>query len=249
MKPYLYIAFLLFAMANFAQSGPLFEQGKELYKAEKYQEAVNSWMKILENKEHSSALYFNLGNAHYKLNNIGSSIYYYERALQLAPNNSDIKNNLAFAQNTTIDDIEPLPETIFSKWYKSISGILTYNGWAITTVIFSMGFVALFLLYYFSTSEKRKRFLFTSSLLFIVLLLVSLSMAFTIYNDSINNYPAIIFSESIEVRIQPNLGGEITFTLHEGTKVQILTRDNDWVRIVIADGKDGWIPASDLKEL
>ena len=65
---------LFLSMASFAQNGPLFEQGKELYKAEKYIEAVNSWMKVLENEQHSASLYYNLGNAHYKLSNIGPSI-------------------------------------------------------------------------------------------------------------------------------------------------------------------------------
>ena len=113
MKQLVYILAFIITVTGFAQNGPLFEQGKALYKAEKYQQAIDQWLKIVENEEHSSALYFNLGNAHYKLNNVGESIYYFEKALQLSPNDRDIKNNLAFAQNATVDDIEPLPETIF----------------------------------------------------------------------------------------------------------------------------------------
>jgi len=240
---------LLFSMASFAQNGPLFEQGKELYKAEKYIEAVNSWMKILENKQHSASLYYNLGNAHYKLNNIGPSIYYYEKALLLAPNDSDIKNNLAFAENARVDAIEPLPKTIFYKWYHTVSDLLTFDGWSIAVVVFSMSFVLLFLLYYFSYSEGKKRLFFVSALMAILLLGMSLSMAFSTYDDAIKDQPAIIFSESIEVRDAPSLGSETTFTLHEGTKVQIIARDTDWIRIEIANGKDGWIPETDLKEL
>jgi len=240
---------VLFSMPNFAQNGPLFEQGKELYKAEKYQEAVNSWMKILETKNQSTELYFNLGNAHYKLNNVGPSIYYYEKALSLAPNDNDIKNNLAFAQNATVDDIEPLPKTVFNKWYSSVSEILTFEGWAMSVVVFSMVFVLLFLVYYFSYSEERKRLFFVGAMLSILLFGMSLSMAFSTYNDAIKNQPAIVFSESIEVKDAPNLGSETSFTLHEGTKVQIIEKDADWALIEIANGKEGWIPLSDLKEL
>lgn len=245
-----FVVFVLFlSMAGFAQNGPLFEQGKELYKAEKYIEAVNSWMKILENNQHSASLYYNLGNAYYKLNNIGASIYYYEKALLLAPNDNDIKNNLAFAENARVDDIEPLPKTIFYKWYHSISDVLTFDGWAMAVVVFSMSFVLLFLMYYFSYSEGKKRLFFVSALFSILVLGMTLSMAFSTYDDTINDQPAIIFSESIEVREAPSLGSETTFTLHEGTKVQIVARDTDWVRIEISNGKDGWIPVSDLKEL
>ena len=61
--------------------------------------------------------------------------------------------------------------------------------------------------------------------------------------------PAIVFSESTEVKSEPNLGSEAVFTLHEGTKVQIIIKEDDWARIRLVDGKDGWIPLSDLKEL
>ncbi len=240
---------MLLSVLSFAQNGPLFEQGKSLYKAEKYQEAVTSWMKVIDNKYHSAELYFNLGNAHYKLNNIGPSIYYYEKALLLAPNDGDIKNNLAFAENARVDAIEPLPKTIFYKWYHTISEVLTFDGWAYASVLFSIGFVLLFLIYYFSYSEGRKRFFFVSAALSILLLGMSLSMAYSTYDDAIKNQPAIIFAESIEVREAPNLGSEISFTLHEGTKVQIIEKDTDWVLIEIANGKEGWIPFSDLKEL
>jgi len=249
MRQLIYIFCFFLTWTGIAQNGPIFEQGKEMYKAEKYQQALEQWNKILDDGEHSASLYFNLGNAHYKMNNIGESIFYYEKALQLSQNDKEIKNNLAFAQNATVDDIEPLPETIFSKWYNSLSGILSYNGWAILSVLFSIGFVFLFLVYYISITEGRKKLFFTSSLIFLGLLVVSFTMAFVLFDKTKKDHPAIIFSEKIEVRSEPNLGSEVSFSLHEGTKVQIISRDSDWVRITILDGKDGWIPNSDLKEL
>jgi len=249
MKQILYLVIFLLTTLSFCQNEPLFEEGKALYKAEKYQEAVVVWMKILDKNEHSSSLYFNLGNAHYKLNSVGPSIYYYEKALQLSPHDTDVKNNLAFAQNAMVDNIEPLPVSIFTKWYKTISGGFNYNEWALAAVVFSISFVVLFLLYYFSFSETRKRLLFASSLISIILLLISISMAFTTFSDTKNDRPAIIFAESIEIKSEPNLGSEVAFILHEGTKVQVVAQDTEWVRIVIADGKDGWIPVTDIKEL
>lgn len=249
VKKVFLVVLMLFTVLSFAQNGPLFEQGKSLYKAEKYQEAVTSWMKIIANKQHASELYFNLGNAHYKLNNIGPSIYYYEKSLLLAPNDGDIKNNLAFAENAKVDAIEPLPKTIFYKWYYIVSDVLTFDGWAYSTVVFSISFMLGFLIYYFSYSERRKRLFFAAATFSVLLLGMSLSMAYSTYDDAIKNQPAIIFAESIAVREAPNLGSEISFTLHEGTKVQIVEKDTDWALIEIANGKEGWIPYSDLKEL
>lgn len=248
MKNVLFIFTLLLASLSLAQNA-LFEQGKDRYKDGKYQEAIENWMKIIEKGEHSANLYFNLGNAHYKLNNVGPSIFYYEKALQLDPLDRDIRTNLAFAENARIDAIEPLPKTIFSKWHTAVSGILSVRGWAIAAVTFSMLFVCFFLVYYFSVSERKKRILFAGSMLFLVLLLATLAMAFQVHGESLNDNPAIIFAESTEVKSEPSMGSEAAFTLHEGTKVQIMERDDEWVRIQIVDGKDGWVPGTDLKEL
>ncbi|NND62846.1 MAG: tetratricopeptide repeat protein [Flavobacteriaceae bacterium] len=246
------ILFLLLLMTSFfgnAQSNALFDQGKEQYKAENYQTAIDNWMKIIDAGEHSTAVYFNIANAHYKLNNIGPSIYYYEKALQLSPNDKEVLNNLAFAQNATVDSIEPLPETIFAKWDKRLASLLTYNGWARVTVIASVLFTILFLVYYFSVYSARKRVMFVGAILSIFVLLTGLIMSFRTYDQQMNDQPAIIFSESTEVKNEPNMGSETAFTLHEGTKVQILDEEDNWMRILILDGKEGWIPSTDLKAL
>lgn len=249
MRKLLYILVFLFSTISFGQNEKLFDDGKELYKNGKYQQAINSWMQIIENGEASAELYFNLGNAQYKLNKIGPSIYYYEKALQLSPNDSDIKNNLAFAENARIDAIEPLPKSVFSKWYHNIADTFTFDGWAIFTVICSLGFISLFLLYYFSYSEKRKRLFFAATLLIGVVFTVTITLAFTTYEEYTKNQPAIIFANELEVKAEPNLGSNTAFILHEGTKVQITAQDGNWFRVIIADGKDGWVPASDLKQL
>lgn len=232
-----------------AQNPELFEKGKDNYKDGNYQQAIDDWSAILSSGEHSAALYFNLGNAHYKLNNIGPSIYYYEKALQLDPNDKDVRNNIAFAENARVDIIEPLPKTVFVRWYERISGIMNYNGWAIAGVFCASMTVLLFLLYYFSVSERRKRILFVASLAAGMLMLTFTVMAFLVYSDDLNDRPAIVYSESVEVRNEPRIGSETAYIIHEGTKLQILDEDDEWVRIQLADGKDGWILAESIKAL
>ncbi|MBL4663254.1 MAG: tetratricopeptide repeat protein [Flavobacteriaceae bacterium] len=243
------VLFMFFSEISFAQNQALFNQAKQQYKSEKYQEAITNWMKILQSGEHSSALYFNIANAHYKLNSVGPSIYYYEKALQLSPNDSEILNNLTFAQNTTIDAIEPLPKTIFAKWNHTISSWLTFDGWAWTTVVFAALFALLFLLYYFAVYSTRKRLFFIGSMVSLIVLLVSLSMSFRTYNQQSIDLHAIIFAESVDVKSDPSKKSETSFVLHEGTKVKILSKDEDWYRIQIADGKGGWLLNDQLKEL
>ena len=249
MKKLLTFCLLCIATFGVAQDSALFDQGKANYKAEQYVQAIQNWKKVLDNGNHSAALYFNLANAHYKLNEVGPSIFYYEKALQLAPNDNEIKTNLAFAENARVDAIEPLPKSIFSKWYNSVAGLFHYDGWALLSVIFSSTFVLIFLIYYFVSQESKKRLFFTLSLLCVVFCLTAFSMAYMTYTDVQKDQPAIVFAEATEIKVEPKLNSNTAFTLHAGTKVQILETDGDWLRISIANGKDGWIPISDLKKL
>lgn len=249
MKKMIFIVVFFISLTGNTQNNALFEQGKEQYRAEKYQEAINNWMKIIANGEHSSALYFNVANAYYKLNQIGPSIYYYEKALQLSPNDSEIKNNLVFAQNATVDAIEPLPQTLFAKWDAKLSKLLTFNGWAWTSVFAVILFMLLFLGYYFSYQSQKKRMFFLGSLLSIFVILTGLIMAFRTFHKAENKKEAIVFSEVSEVKNEPRLSSETAFKLHEGTKVSIQVVEDNWCKILLADGKDGWIILEDIKEL
>lgn len=232
-----------------AQNETLFEQGNTLYNDGNYTLAIEKYQSILDNGKHSAELYFNLGNAYYKLNNIAPSIYYYEKALQLAPNDKDILNNIAFARNMTIDDIATIPEIGFSKFVNSITNMMSFDAWAMMAVGFLILFVVLFLSYYFSYTSVKKRIAFVVSSASIVLACVSVVIAYHNYNLKKNDRPAIVFAKESQIKSEPNLRSTEAFKLHEGTKVQILDTVNNWKRIKLADGKTGWIVSDDIKAL
>ena len=121
MKKLLTIIVLLLSLLGNAQNEALFNRATDAYNDGDYPKAIEYYTGILENGQHSAELYFNLGNAYYKLNQIAPSIYNYEKALLLSPNDPEIKNNLAYAQNMTLDAIETMPETVLSKIYKNIT--------------------------------------------------------------------------------------------------------------------------------
>lgn len=233
-----------------AQHNETFTKGNSLYNDGKFQEAITIYETILEDNVHSSELYYNLANAYYKLNRIAPSIYYYEKALQIAPNDKDIKNNLSFANNMTIDAIEVLPEVGFSKFTKQVTNKFSFDTWAIMAIVLVIGFVVLFLFYYFSYGTVRKRLAFLSSFSCLFLTCVALFFAFKKFNFDQKDKPAIVFAQESNVKAEPNLRSEGVFDLHEGTKVQIIELyKEDWVKIKLADGETGWIPTEDIKAL
>jgi glucan phosphoethanolaminetransferase (alkaline phosphatase superfamily) len=148
----------------------------------------------------------------------------------------------------TIDAIEPLPQNIFSKWYNNSVGAFSFNGWAWAAIVSVLFFVFLFLNYYFTHSEFKKRFYFSTALFCFVFAIGSFVFAFLSYEQSANNHSAIIFAESAEVRSEPLLRSQVSFVLHQGAKVNITEEDGEWKRIELADGKEGWMLKTDLKE-
>ena len=107
---------LLFLVSFFlggAQVELDFEKANSLYNEGVYAAAIQAYENILNKGLHSAEVYYNLANCYYKQNNVGHSIYYYEKALVLAPKDKSILNNLAFAQKMTVDKIEPVPEAGF----------------------------------------------------------------------------------------------------------------------------------------
>lgn len=250
MKKLLLILLLAVVASVQAQDADaLFESGKEHYKADAFQEAIADWKAILDKGQHSKAVYFNLGNAYYKLGEVAPSIYYYEKALQLDPTDKEVKNNLVFAQNLRIDVIEPLPKTVFTRFYDSTIGSMDSNLWAWLSVGLLMAGVLSFLGYYFSATTVRKRILFVGSLVLFGLMLFSFTAAYLSASDEKNERSAIVFSDTMDVREAPKNSGTVAFQLHAGTKLEIIDQDGDWLRIKLSNGKDGWVSASALKEL
>jgi len=232
-----------------AQNNQLFEQATEAYNTGDFDKAVNYYNKILENGKHSSAVYYNLGNAYYKLNKIAESIYFYEKALLLSPNDQEVRTNLSYAQNMTIDAIDTMPETGLSKMYKNITDKLTFDQWAYVAIGFMILFVLLYILFYNSDYSTRKRFAFIGSLLALFFCLISVLFAFIQRSDFDQYQPAIVFAEESIIKSEPNATSEQVFLIHAGTKVNVLDELNTWNKIRLADGKTGWIQKNELKLL
>lgn len=249
MKNFVYILALLIGTLGFSQNETLFEQGNDLYNKGDFENAISKYEAIINAGEHSSELYFNLANAHYKLNHIAPSIYYYEKALKLAPNDKEIQNNIAFARNMTIDAIDKTPEIGFAKFSKNITNWLTFDNWAKLSVLLMVLFVVFYLIYYFNYGSTKKRLAFITAMSFLILSCFSIALAYNNYTLVENDQPAIVFAKESMVKSEPNLRSPESFKLHEGTKVQILDTVNNWKRIKLSDGKTGWIPNMDIKEL
>jgi tetratricopeptide (TPR) repeat protein len=227
----------------------LFSAANRFYQQENYEKALEYYQQIEKQQLESAELYFNMANIYYKTNQVAPSVYYYEKALQLSPNDQDIKFNLEFAKAMVLDNIDPLPKSLGQKFIDVIVLRFTYETWAKISVSLAFVFAILFLLYHFSYSTVKKRIYFVTSILTVILVTTFLFFTYRNKHYVDNNIQAIIFSSQADVKSAPTGSSDVYFELHEGTKVLVLETLDNWKKIKIADGKMGWINASDLKEL
>tara|TARA_B100000959_G_scaffold36260_1_gene34879 strand:- start:13985 stop:14764 length:780 start_codon:yes stop_codon:yes gene_type:complete len=226
-----------------------FSQANELYNKGSYIEAINNYKEIIKNDFHSAELYYNLGNAYYRLDSIASSVYYYEKALQLNPNDRETIDNLELINKTLVDEIDPITTPLIESILNSISNIFYFETWGYISIFFSFLIVALFLSYYFANSSRVKRLTFVLLCISSIFMLVSLINGNKGYNNYINNEYAIIYSYETDLKTEPNYRSETLFMLHEGTKIQVLENYNNWIKIRLVNGQVGYIQLIDVKIL
>jgi amino acid transporter len=248
MKKLLYIISIIFlSQAALAQGA--FEKANELYRKQKYAEAAQEYENILKGKTESAEVYFNLGNAYYKMGKIAPSVYNFEKALQLDPNSKDAQINLGYANKMTIDNIKEVPKVGFSKILYNLTGTYHYDTWAWIAVGFAVGFLAMFIGYYFAGSTAIKRIFFVAMFVMLLVIVISILSAVFVKSVDASEHPAIVFAEVAAVKSEPSSNSEDAFVLHEGTKVNVLETVDNWKKIELADDSVGWIESSAIKEV
>ena len=225
-----------------------FLEANNLYNDSKYEQSIQVYLQILDSGVHSPELYFNIGNAYYKLNDIANSILYYEKSLKLDSSDNDVINNLNMVKNALIDDIEVVPSSFFDEQLNTISNLFDYSLWGIVLISLSFIFLLLFIIYFFSNKPIIKRTAFTSLFFIIMIITFTAWISINAYEKNHLEKYAIIFSPKIEIKADPNERSENLLTLHLGTKVRIIDNFNDdWLKIKLVNGQEGWIKNNQIK--
>ena len=219
------------------------------YQKGNYQQAIRDYEEILKNGE-SAEIYFNLGNAYYRTDNITKAVLNYERARLLSPGDDDINFNLQFARSKTIDKITPQSEMFFVTWYKSLVNFTSVGNWAKTGILCIVMALLLVLLYLFGPQLMLRKIGFFGGLAFFVIFLLSNLFAFQQKQALDNRTGAIIMAPSVNIKKTPAKNSADQFVLHEGTRVDIIDKGmTDWRCIRVGDGREGWIETKAIEEI
>ena len=218
-----------------------------LYTAERYQEAAQQYEALLKRGE-SADLYYNLGNAYYRMDDITHAVLAYERALLLSPGDADVRFNLQMARSKTIDKIVPESEMFFVTWYRSLVRLMSVDAWARTAIVSLLCFMLLGLVYLFAQRIWLRKVGFFGGVLFLVVFIFANIFGFQQQQSLRHRTGAIIMRSAASVKSTPSKNGTDLFILHEGTRVNIIDDTmKGWREIRVADGKSGWIELSDIE--
>jgi tetratricopeptide (TPR) repeat protein len=219
----------------------LYQKANTLYQEGKVSEARDLYESIESNGYVSGDLYYNLGNAYYRLGDLGRAILNYERAARLMPADDDLRHNLQLANLRVVDRIEPTPRLFIWDTWDSIKGMMssqTATWAAYAFFLLLVGCAALLLL---ARSYPLRRAAMTGGLACLLLLVCSVLLVIEKISDDTRRDEAVVVASITTVKNSPDDKSSDAFVLHAGVKVRLIDSVNDWVKIRLADGKVGWM--------
>ena len=245
MKHVLYILFLVGSLHAFS-SVDLTQQAETFYKNKNYKGAIESYEMIVKQGVTSYKLFYNLGNAYYKNNEIGKAIYNYELANKLKPNNDDIKTNLRIANQKTIDKIESKENYFLGAIKTGLVNYFTTNGWAWLSIGSLTACLVLAFLFFVSGSMSVKRLSFFILVLCLIVFISSMVLGFSALHSKQQISFAIITTREIKIHEEPSTTSNSKFSLHDGTKVSVIETNENWTNIKLENGNEGWVKTADI---
>ena len=245
----LVILLVVSAEAQSPDMSRIFQAGNEYYGQNNYKAAIEQYQKVLESGVVSDVVFYNLANAHFKNNQLGSAILFYEKAQRLAPRDREINENLNFARTRIADKVEHPPEGFVFSLLRRITNWLPLDTETVLAIALFMGANAAFALFWLDVIPPLSRLaLYSSIALLALFLLLGTSNLLRIYwQETVKE--SVVLVEKADVLSGPASDSPILFSVHEGLKVRIENDLPDWVQISLENGWNGWIKKDALGEI
>jgi len=215
--------------------------------ADLYKQSAAGFESLAAGGVRSAALEYNLGNAYYRLGDIGRSIVHYRRAQQLDPADPRIAANLHYARERVEPFIAPSGQTQLIDrllfWNNNIS--LSGRFW-IALVGSLIGWSALLV-----WTQRRIPGVGVVACVGIALGLANAASVGGEIYDERSQPSAVVVQGGQKLRAGRGEGYDevIKQPLGSGVEVRIIDTRGDWVEVRLADNVSGWMPAAALLRL
>lgn len=237
-----------FVLAAQPDSRQLMEEANNAYQKGSYDRAIEVYEQILASGAHSVAVYYNLGNAWFKAGNPARAILNYERALLLDPSDEEVAENLEFVRTQIPAEPEPLPAFFLYAWWQT--GLQFFSA----TVWGTIGLILLWLaaggwsLWLLGRTRKIKKLGFMAGFAGILLVILPFALSFGRKNFEKSGTYAILI-EAAELHIAPDEASQLVLPLEKGWKVRRIENFEDWSKVKLGNGDEGWIRAENMEKI
>ena len=221
----------------------VFFEANRAYKNDQFQEAVGGYLKLVENGIENGHIYYNLGNAYYRLGDLGRAILFFERARLLLPRDDDLIFNLTHARNQAVDAVADV-QTFSLSDFLGLDSLNLYEVFLVFTIINCSFFFILGIRLY----KKTEWSFYLSIFLVLVIGIGGCALALKWYQFTTDDR-AVVLSDEVEVRAGPDPGDTALFKIHEGTIVHHERSEGDWVLLHLSKNKRGWAPSKLLERI
>lgn len=236
----------LFAFTIKSLGNDLLQKAEKAYDSKNYKEAIVNYEKLLRQGFNSYQLYFNLGNAYYRNDELGKAIYNYELARKLNPNDEDVRINLGIASAKTIDKISSKENFFISAVKTNLLSSFTTSVWAWFSILAISLSCVLFFVYINSTKLLVKRISFWFTIGLVIMFFVSYFLGYSALNSKKENKYAVVLIKEVKIMNEPTPSANTKFTLHEGTKIKLIENNGNWLLIKLDNGNEGWVKTTDV---
>lgn len=199
---------------------------------------------IAKNKKEgleSPALLYNLGNAYFRMNELGKARLNYERAALLDPSDRDIQHNIEYVTTRIEDKILEVDTLFLSVWFKAVQNIFTSNTWTVVGIVLFLLFIGSLFAFFFTSQIIIKKTSFYIGIVVVIFCMFANIFAYRQKQNMEKRDTAVVMAASVSVVSSPDINSKELFRLHIGTKVSITKDDRNWLEIEIDNGSVGWV--------
>lgn len=251
MRKYITL-FLLFSISLvFAQDiiGETFNRAITAYESNDFEAALTDFSKLENEGIKNADLFYNLGNCHFRLGNIGKAILYYKKALKEKSNHEAARRNLIYTLTFTQDKQDFNSDDVVRSFWKRTYDSFSLNLLALLVLIFLAALILVICLMILRYRNREKTVpIFICTILIIFLLGFAL-LGFLKWQDYHNSQQAVLIASSAIGYSGPGTDFVRVFTIHEGMIFDIERTENSWSLIKLENGLGGWIKANTYEKI
>lgn len=210
-----------------------FTQAVKAYQDDSYEEAARLFETLVDQGVVDAEVFYNLGNAYYRVGELGQAIANYERALQLNPRMADAEENLAQAISQTERRLSRPPpprlEQSLLFWHHSITPGMAFG---LTAICWTGTWLLLAL-----RKLRPVRYLRRAA---VVLAVLAVLFAASAWIKAHPQAMAVASADRVPVHYGTSTSETVHFELYEGDRVRVDRHQGNWIRVETADGQRGW---------